>query len=133
MPQDGYAQYQRSQLMTASPAKLLLASYDGAIRFARIASERMRDGDLFEQNKHINKTLAIVSELMSTLRDDLDPAFSNRLRSLYLYVIRKLAQANLQGDQEALAESIKILSDLREAWGKAEKTLQQQAVEEEAA
>ncbi|MCE5323125.1 flagellar export chaperone FliS [bacterium] len=133
MSQNGYAQYQRSQLLTASPAKLLLASYDGAIRFARIASERMKEKNLYEQNKYINKTLAIVSELMSTLRDDLDPVFSSRLRSLYLYSIKKLAQANLEGDQEALAEVIKILSDLREAWGKAEQTLQQQAIEEAAA
>ncbi|MCE5314864.1 MAG: flagellar export chaperone FliS [Armatimonadota bacterium] len=133
MPQDGYAQYQRNQLLTASPAKLLLAAYDGAIRFARIGQERMKEGNLEEQCKYINKTVAIVAELLNTLRDDLDPVLSGRLKSLYLYVINKLASANLQGDQAALAEAIKILSELREAWAGAEKILQQQAITEEAA
>lgn len=123
MPTDGYAQYQQNQLLTASPAKLLLAAYDGAIRFALIASERMKENNLSEQSIYINKTLAIVAELLSTLREDVDPVLVGRLKSLYCYVIEKLAHANLQQDQAALAEAVKILTQLRETWAEAEQIL----------
>lgn len=133
MNMDGYAQYQQNQLLTASPAKLLLAAYDGAIRFSRIAGEKMSEGKLDEQSIYINKALAIVCELLSTLREDVDPTLVARLKSLYTYVIEKLAHSNLNNDVASLNEAIKILVQLREAWAEADRILQQDARREEAA
>jgi flagellar protein FliS len=133
MPNDGYAQYQQNQLLTASPAKLLLAAYDGAIRFALIAAERMKEGNLSEQSTYINKTIAIVAELLSSLREDIDPQLVGRLKSLYCYVIEKLAHANLYQDQAALAEATKILTQLRETWAEAEQIIINEANTEAAA
>ena len=130
---DGYAQYQQNSLLTASPAKLLLAAYDGAIRFCRIASEKMSEGKLDEQSVNVNKALAIVCELMSTLKEDVDPALVARLKMLYTYVIEKLAHANLHQDQACLAECVKILTQLRETWAEAEKIIQSEGHVEEAA
>lgn len=133
MNTNGYEQYQQNQLATASPAKLLLAAYDGAIKFSRIAGEKMKDNRLDEQSTYINKAMAIVFELVSTLREDVDPVLVTRLRSLYTYVIEKLAHANLYQDQVALAEAIKILSDLRQTWAQAEQIIQEESRREEAA
>lgn len=133
MNTDGYAQYQQNQLLTASPAKLLLAAYDGAIRFCRVGAEKMREGKLDEQSTNINKALAIVCELLSTLREDVDPLLVARLKSLYTYVIEKLAHANLNNDLSSLEEATKILLQLREAWAEAERILQQQSNAEKAA
>lgn len=132
MTTDGYAQYQQNQLLTASPAKLLLAAYDGAIRFCRIAGEKMAQQALDEQNTYINKALAIVCELLSTLKEDVEPVLVRRLRSLYTYVIEKLAHANLNSDRAALDDAIKILVQLRETWAEADQLLQQEAREEAA-
>lgn len=133
MSMDGYAQYQQNQLLTASPAKLLLAAYDGAIRFCRIASEKMSDGKPDEQSYNVNRALAIVCELLSTLREDVDPLLVGRLKSLYTYVIEKLAHANLNNDQAALKEAIAILSQLRETWAEADRIIQAEEHKEEAA
>ncbi len=130
---DGYAQYQQNQLLTASPAKLLLAAYDGAIRFCRIAGEKMSEGKLEEQSTNINKALAVVCELLSTLREDVDPILVARLKMLYTYVIEKLAHANLNNDRDALNEAVKILSQLRETWAEAERIIQQENQREAAA
>lgn len=126
MTNDGYAQYQQNQLLTASPAKLLLAAYDGAIRFCRIAGEKMAQGDLDGQNTYTNKALAVVCELTSTLKEDVEPVLVRRLRSLYTYVIEKLAHANLNGDQAALEDAIRILQQLRETWAEADRMIQQE-------
>lgn len=133
MPIDGYAQYQQNQLSTASPAKLLLAAYDGAIRFCRIGLEKMRGGQVEEQSVNINKALAIVCELLSTLKEEANPELVVRLRSLYLYVIEKLAHANLGADEAAVSEAIGILAELRESWAEADRILQQETMQEAAA
>jgi len=133
MINDGYAQYQQQSLLTASPAKLLLAAYDGAIRFCRIAGEKMAEGRLDEQSVNINKALAVVCELLSTLREDVDPTLVARLKLLYTYVIEKLAHANLNNDPESLREAVKILSQLRETWAEADRILQEDSRTEEAA
>jgi flagellar secretion chaperone FliS len=130
MTSNGYAQYQQNSILTASPAKLLLMAYDGAIRFSRIAGEKMRENNIDEQNTYINKATAIVVELVSTLKEDVDPVLVGRLRSLYAYVMERLTMANLNQDQAALAEAIKILSELRETWAEAEKKLQSEALKE---
>jgi flagellar protein FliS len=132
MSSDGYAQYQQNQLLTASPAKLLLAAYDGAIKFCRMASEKMAEGNFEEQNQYVNKALAIVCELLATLREDVDPVLVKRLKSLYNYVIEKLARANLESNPEPLAEAVKILCDLRETWAQASLIVQQEHREEAA-
>lgn len=132
MASEGYAQYQQNQLLTASPAKLLLAAYDGAIRFCRVAGEKMAEGDYEEQNVNINKALAIVCELMSTLREEVDLDLVRRLKSLYNYVIEKLAHANLACDPKSLREAIGILAKLRETWAEADAIVQREHREEAA-
>jgi flagellar protein FliS len=120
---DGYAQYQENQLMTASPAKLLLAAYDGAIRFCKVALEKMVQKEYADQCVYLNKAIAIVCELASTLREDIDPTLVGRLKSLYAYVLDKLGDAMLHEDTVALNEAISVLGQLRDAWSQAEKNI----------
>ena len=130
---NNYTQYQQNQLATASPAKLLLAAYDGAIRFCRIAKQKMTEKQYYDQNININKALAIICELLSTLREEVDPSLVARLRSIYLYMIEKLAHANLNKDEEALNEVIHHLEGLRGAWAEADRIIQRENAQEEAA
>ena len=133
MSLNGYSRYQQNQLTTATPARLLLAAYDGAIRFCRIGMEKMKEGRAEEQSVNINKALAVVCELLSTLNEDANPPLVAGLKSLYLYVIEKLAHANLASDDSCLQESINILTSLRESWAEAERIVQRESVQEEAA
>ena len=130
---DGYAQYQQNQLSTTSPAKLLLAAYDGALRFCRIGLEKMREGRVEEQSVSLGKALAVVCELLATLNEEANPPLVARLRSLYLYVIEKLAHANLNADEAAVGEAMSILANLRESWAEADRILQRESIREEAA
>ena len=130
---DGYSQYQANQLSMTSPAKLLLAAYDGALRFCRVGLEKMKEGRVEEQSVNINKALAVVCELLATLNEDANPPLVARLKSLYLYVIEKLAHANLTADEAALYEAMSILANLRESWAEADRILQRESLQEEAA
>jgi len=48
-------QYQRNAIQTASPAKLTLMLYDGAIKFANMAIEAIDKGDIEKANNNIIK------------------------------------------------------------------------------
>lgn len=133
MPSNGYAKYQQNQLQTASPSRLLIAAYDGAIRFCGNAAEEMKKGNLDNQNYQINRVIAIICELISALREDVDPTLVSRLKSLYAYVIEKLGYANIQQDMASLDEAVNILKELRETWVEAEKNIARSSARKEAA
>lgn len=133
MSVNGYTQYQENQLLTASPGKLLLAAYDGAIRFCHIGLEKMKEDKLDEQSQNINKAIAIVCELVTTLHEDASPSLVARLRSIYIYLIEKLGMANIYQNEADLMEAVQILTDLRQTWAEADRAVQEQSVMEVAA
>lgn len=118
--QNPYSQYLETQVMTATPGKLLIMAYDGAIRFARIAMEKMKIRKLDEQSANIRKVQNILLELMGSLNWEVDHQLASNLDALYTYMFDRLTQANIADDTVALDEVITILSELRSAWAEAE-------------
>ena len=59
--------YQKNSIETASPAKLTLMLYDGAIKFSHIAIEAIDEGDIEKAHKNIVKVQNIIVEFRSTL------------------------------------------------------------------
>lgn len=115
-----YSQYSANQLTTATPGKLLVMTYDAAIRFARVASENMKEHKLDEQSANINRVQNILLELISCLDHKADSHLAANLHSIYDYMFNKLTQANIRDDVDALDEVIEMLSELRTAWADAE-------------
>ena len=63
----GYAAYNNSKILTASPAELTLMLYDGAIKFANIAIVAIEKNDIEKAHNNIMKTERIIIEFQSTL------------------------------------------------------------------
>lgn len=59
--------YQANSVNTASPAKLTLMLYEGAIKFCNIAKEAMDEGNIEKTNINIQKAEKIIVELRVTL------------------------------------------------------------------
>ncbi len=111
-----YAQYQNMQVISASPEKILIMLYDGAIRFSRIAVEKMENKDIAGKGQNIGKALAIIGELMSSLNHEVGGEISRDLERLYRYLIGELTQANINNSVHSLENAIKILDMLRNTW-----------------
>jgi len=125
-----YEQYIRAQFTTATPGKLLLMAYDGAIRFAKVAAEKMKEGKLDEQSANIRKCQNIIAELMSSLNPEVNRQLADSLFALYSYLFDKLTRANISDDSQALDEVIAILTELRAAWAEADATVRTGASKE---
>ncbi len=71
--QSSYQRYRAVKIQTASPAQIMLMLYDGAIRFAKIAKNKIDEGDMSSKGTYVGKVQAIISELMSSLDFSIAP------------------------------------------------------------
>lgn len=112
-------QYQRNQILNASPEQILVMLYDGAIRFCREAQQAMSAGDHKAQAEKISRAMAIVSEFSNTLDFEMGGEIATDLDALYGFMIRELTKANVKKDHKALETVEDLLSELRETWAEA--------------
>ena len=111
--------YLENQIATASPEKLLIMFYDGAIRFTNQAIQAVAENNIEQRNYAINKATAIISELSATLDHEIGGNISHDLASLYAYMNRELNLANARNQDNSLKIVHKMLTELRETWIKA--------------
>lgn len=111
--------YLENQIATASPEKLLIMFYDGAIRFTNQAIQAITDKKIEQRNYAINKATAIISELSATLDHEIGGEISQNLAALYAYMNRELNMANAKNSDKGLKVVHQLLSELRETWIKA--------------
>ncbi|MGE6754514.1 flagellar export chaperone FliS [Rossellomorea sp. NPDC071047] len=109
-----YATYQNNSVNTASPGELTLMLYNGSLKFIHIAKKAIEEKNIELKNTNIQKTQAIVNELMVTLNTDLE--VSQNLMSLYDYINRRLTEANIKNDLVILEEVEGLITDFRDTW-----------------
>ena len=110
------ARYREVQIQTSSPGELLLALYDGLFRFLAGAQHSFSTGHRGKGSELVSKSHAIISELLLALDYNQSPELCERLASVYDFCLSRLTEANLKADAEKVAEVIRVLTPLREAW-----------------
>ena len=108
--------YLRTRVLTATPEQLQMMLYDGAIRFAEQARVALHAKDYEKSYNTISRVQKIITEMSSTLKHDVYPELCGKLSSLYNYVYRKLVDANIQHDLQAIDEAIELLRYQRDSW-----------------
>lgn len=130
---DPYSQYLENQIKTATPGKLLVMTFDAAIRFTRGAKMAMQERKLDDQSTSIRKAQNLLIELMNSINHKVDPQLASNLDALYTYMFDRLTHANINDDAGALDEVVSILYDLRTTWAEAELSIRQSSASEERA
>ena len=112
--QNPYEQYQRNKVLTASPAEITLMLYEGAIKFCNIALMAIEQNDMEKAHTNIRKTQRIIEEFRNTL--DRQYSVAEDFDRVYVYVLRRLFEANIQKDKEILEEVNMHLRTMRDTW-----------------
>lgn len=112
--------YQRTQVDTASPVRLVVMLYDGAIRFLRQGQAAMQRGDREKQNHYLVRAQRIVTELASSLNMEAGGEIAANLMALYQFMHEQLVLANLQDDVDKVQEVREMMESLREVWSQVE-------------
>jgi len=111
--------YKLAHIETATPERLLVMLYDGALKYLNLGLQAQAQQDIEGLHRNLLKAEAIVLELMSVLDMDLGGELAANLYNLYDYMYRQMVHANTRRDPELIKEVIKLLEPLRNAWGEA--------------
>ncbi|MGA2141424.1 MAG: flagellar export chaperone FliS [Brevinematales bacterium] len=112
---EGYKNYREVEIETASGLRLVVMLYAGAIKYLNIAKEGIKSKKLDIANNNIIKAQDIVSELMTSLNFDAGEIAHN-LYSLYIYINRRLLEANIEKNSDIINEITHLLGTLKGAW-----------------
>jgi flagellar secretion chaperone FliS len=107
--------YTESSVLTASPERLVVMLYDGAIRFLNQSAAAMREGQKDRSREKMRRAEAIVDELNISL-DMSYGEIPQRLREIYMFCKRSLHTANVQVEPARIEAVTKLLAELRESW-----------------
>lgn len=116
MNPQGAQHYLRTKVLTATPEQLQLMLYDGALRFGDQARAALVNQKYEESYTLITRVQKIVLELTSTLKHDVAPDLCSKLAALYSFVYRRLVDANVAHELQALDEALEVLRYQRETW-----------------
>ena len=116
LSQTGYLAYQKNKFETASPHKLILMLYDGALSNMARANQALDANRREDASRHIRKCQDILFELIACLNEEQGGEIARNLKRLYLYMIDQLVQANIYQRKEPLLETEALLRQLRDAW-----------------
>ncbi len=114
-----YSRYRQATVETASPGKLVVMLYDGAIRFLNDALKHMDAKKPKESHFSIVRAENILCELMSSLDMERGGKISENLLALYEFMHLRLVEANIHKDPKRVRDVIGLLEDLRAAWAQA--------------
>lgn len=104
-------------VISASPHKLIVMLYDGAIVALTNAVQSMNNGDIASKGHSISKAIAIIENgLRASLDKKAGGDIAVSLDALYEYMNGRLLQANLKNEIEGLQEVQNLLRDLKSAW-----------------
>ena len=101
----------------ASPQRLIVMLYDGALAALAEARGHIQAGRTAQKGRALGKAISIVDEgLKAALDVGQGGDIARSLVDLYDYVGRRLLLANLRDDVALIDEAARLLSDLRGAW-----------------
>lgn len=107
--------YAQNNVGIESPTKLIEMLYEGILRFNAQAKKAIKDGDLEKRVYWLNRSVAIITELVGTL-DMQQGQVSEYLEGLYNYQIQLLAEAGNKNSFAEVDECSNVFKTLLEAW-----------------
>lgn len=119
MSEKGLQQYRTNEINTADSRKLILLLYEGAIKFLQCAKQKAEMADVAARAYNLNRATAILLELLRCLDMERGGEIAMNLRALYIFMLRRLLQANLQNDPRMIGECIAIVENLHAGWEQA--------------
>ncbi|MEE2961925.1 MAG: flagellar export chaperone FliS [Myxococcota bacterium] len=116
MYRSNVGRYKQNKVVLSTPEEILIALYDGAIKFSKQARVAIDSGDTATKGQKLGGVMAILTELSATLEHSRAPELCENLARLYDYMIDRLQTAGLRMDIEPLDEVIGHLEKLRATW-----------------
>lgn len=104
-------------VIAASPHKLIVMLFDGAIVAISNAIQHLNNGEIAAKGQSISKAIAIIENgLRASLDKKAGGEIAGSLDALYEYMNNRLILANLNNQVDMLVEVQNLLRDLKASW-----------------
>jgi flagellar protein FliS len=113
--------YHQQSLVGATGVELVVALYDGAIRFLYRARQCAAEDDLYGRRVAVKKVIDILMYLQARLRPDLGPSAAAALSDFYAAMFTMTLEASHHASLEGFDEVIACVRNVRDAWAIAAK------------
>jgi flagellar secretion chaperone FliS len=120
---DARRTYQETALQGAAPLELVIALYDAAIEDVRRALAAAQQNKLEERAHRMSHALLVLQQLQGTLDFERGGRSARQFEQFYNLVRAKLLQAQISNSGDLLREQIRYLSEVRDCWMQAQRTL----------
>jgi flagellar secretion chaperone FliS len=101
----------------ASPHKLIVMLFEGAMVAVSSAQHHMQAGDIAAKGKAISHAISIIDNgLRASLDKKVGGEIALNLDALYEYMSSRLLTANLKNQPQTLDEIYQLLKGLKTAW-----------------
>jgi len=107
--------YQQQALAGMNGVELIVALYDGMVRFLYRAIQAIEVNDIHERRVAIKRTLDILM-LQSRLKMDIGGTSAKALSEFYAAIFALCIEGSRLASEERLREAIACIRDVREAW-----------------
>jgi flagellar protein FliS len=108
--------YQQQALVGATGIELVVALYDGAIRFLYRAMQCVEEGDVRGRRIAVKKVVDILMYLQARLRPDLGSSVADSLGDFYAAMFTLTLEASHFESTEQFQEVIACVRNVRDAW-----------------
>jgi flagellar protein FliS len=108
--------YQEHALESASAVDLVVALYDGIIRFLYAAGAAADRGDQVARRTAVKRALDIIIHLQARLRMDVGGRPALALSEFYASVFAQILQASQSASRQKFEHAIDCVRNVRDAW-----------------
>ena len=113
--------YQQYALEGASAVDLVVALYDGIIRFLYAACAACDRGDANERRAAVKRALDIIIHLQARLRMDVGGRPAQALSEFYASIFAQILQASQSNSRQKFEHAIECVHNVRDAWSQVAK------------
>jgi flagellar protein FliS len=108
--------YQSHALDGASAVDLVVALYDGILRFLYAASAAVERGDAEARRTAVKRALDIIIHLQARLRMDVGGRPAVVLSEFYASIFAQILQASQSASRQKFEHTIECVKNVRDAW-----------------
>lgn len=108
--------YQQQAIAGMNPVELIVALYDGMVRFLHQAIAAIERREAADRRRAIGRVLEILMHLQSRLRPDVGGSSAKALAEFYAAIFALCLEGSRLESADRLREAIGCIRDVREAW-----------------
>lgn len=109
-------EYLKAAVAGATPEQLQVMLFDGAIRFALRGRDALAAKDYEGAFNNLDRAQRIVLEIIAGINRDANPTVADTMLALYDFAYRRLVEALMARQPEAIDEAVNVLRHQRETW-----------------